>query len=71
MSPLMAAGVELMLMGMGTVFFFLTFLVFATGLMSRIVGRISPVISPVVSSGTGPTDEEVAAITIAIKKFNE
>ena len=71
MSPLMAAGVELMFIGMGTVFFFLTLLVFATGLMSRIVVRIAPVASPVVSSGAGPTDEEVAAIAIAIKKFNE
>lgn len=32
-------GIELMLIGMGTVFVFLTVLVFATMLMSRIVGR--------------------------------
>ena len=71
MSPLMAAGVELMFIGMGTVFMFLTLLVFATGLMSRIVVRIAPTASPVASTGAGPTDEEVAAIAIAIKKFNE
>jgi oxaloacetate decarboxylase gamma subunit len=34
-------GINLMLFGMGTVFVFLTILVFATGLMSSIVARFS------------------------------
>lgn len=34
-------GLNLMLYGMGTVFVFLTILVFATGMMSRIVARFS------------------------------
>lgn len=34
-------GLNLMLYGMGTVFVFLTILVFATGLMSRIVARFA------------------------------
>jgi len=34
-------GISLMLYGMGTVFLFLTILVFATGLMSLLVRRVS------------------------------
>lgn len=44
-------GVSLMLYGMGTVFVFLTILVFATSLMSRLVARYSP---PTAAS-TAPT----------------
>jgi oxaloacetate decarboxylase gamma subunit len=35
-------GVDLMLFGMGTVFVFLTVLVIATTIMSRVVGRFFP-----------------------------
>lgn len=35
-------GISLMLFGMGTVFVFLTVLVFATSMMSRVVNRLSP-----------------------------
>ena len=35
-------GVDLMLFGMGTVFVFLTILVIATTIMSRVVGRFFP-----------------------------
>ena len=63
MTPdLMAQGLELMIAGMGTVFVFLTALVGATVLMSRLLMRIQ-----------GPADasadadpEEVAAIAAAI-----
>lgn len=44
-------GVSLMLYGMGTVFVFLTILVFATGLMSNIVRRLS---TPEQSTPTAP-----------------
>ncbi len=50
-----------MLVGMGTVFFFLTALVMAMTIMSRTLARFQPADSP-----AGPTDEEVAAITAAI-----
>jgi len=56
-------GFELMLAGMGVVFVFLTALVLATSLMSRIVLRFRPPDSPV-----GPGEEEVAAITAAIAR---
>ncbi len=50
-----------MLVGMGTVFVFLTALVIAMSLMSMVVARLQ-----VASVSDGPTDEEVAAITAAI-----
>ena len=49
-----------MLVGMGTVFFFLTALVIAMTAMAAIVKRLTPVAEMVVS------DDEVAAISAAI-----
>ncbi|NOX49088.1 MAG: OadG family protein [Gammaproteobacteria bacterium] len=65
MTPLLSAGVELMMVGMGTVFLFLTLLVFATVAMSRVVGRFFPSVD---GSTRNPSarEEEVAAITAAI-----
>ena len=63
MTPdLMAQGLELMLAGMGTVFVFLTALVGATVLMSRLIMRIQPP----ADTGTDIDHEEVAAIAAAI-----
>ena len=42
MSDLVHAGLEIMLIGMGTVFFFLALLVFFSTMMSRLVHRITP-----------------------------
>ena len=53
-----------MLVGMGTVFVFLTVLVFAMSAMSAVVARVQPAAS--VPTATGATDEEVAAIATAI-----
>ncbi len=52
-----------MLAGMGTVFAFLTTLVIVTTLMSKLVSHFE-------SSGTSgeATDEEVAAITVAVAR---
>lgn len=63
-SELLQRGFELMLVGMGTVFTFLTVLVFAMNLMSRLAALIEP-------NGTqdGPTDDQVAAITTAIARY--
>lgn len=67
MTPLLSAGIELMLIGMGTVFFFLTLLIFVTGLMSRLVMRYAPLVAEVVGSASIEDDEEVvAAISVAI-----
>lgn len=54
-------GLTLMLVGMGTVFVFLTVLVIAMSLMSLVVGRLQ-------SGSSEPTGEEVAAISAAIAK---
>ena len=53
-------GVTLMLVGMGTVFVFLSLLVMAMTMMAGIVKRLTPV------AENGVSDEEVAAITAAI-----
>lgn len=60
---LLEQGLELMLAGMGTVFVFLTVLVFATTGMSALVRRFQPVEA---GAGDSPTEEEVAAITVAV-----
>ena len=59
-NELLAQGVELMLVGMGTVFVFLTLLVFATTLMSRLVMHFQP------APSDAPSSDDVAAITAAI-----
>ena len=60
-NSLINEGLTLMLVGMGTVFVFLTILVAATTLMSRLVARFQPG-----SAGGGDSDEEIAAIAAAI-----
>lgn len=60
---LLDQGLTLMLVGMGTVFVFLTVLVAAMTLMARIVKQLTPA-----AETEGATDEEVAAITAAISQ---
>ena len=62
-NSLINEGLELMLVGMGTVFVFLTLLVMVTTLMSRMVMRHQSK-----SIASDITAEEVAAITVAIAK---
>ncbi len=62
-SGLLNQGTTLMLVGMGTVFVFLTLLVIAMTVMSAIAVRLS---SSIVEAGV--SDEEVAAITAAIDR---
>ncbi len=61
-ATLLEQGATLMLVGMGTVFVFLTALVIAMSLMAAIVRRLTPAPEATV------TDEEVAAITTAIAR---
>ncbi len=63
-SDLLVEGAQLMVVGMGTVFVFLTLLVLATGFMSRLVLRFQPVAAE--EEPGEVRDEEVAAITAAI-----
>jgi oxaloacetate decarboxylase gamma subunit len=62
MTPLLTSGIELMLVGMGTVFVFLSLLVLATTLMSKIVARVAPVTASAAATDTVP----IAAISAAI-----
>ena len=59
-ATLMDQGLTLMLVGMGTVFVFLTLLVIAMSTMAAVIKRLTPAADEVVS------DAEVAAITAAI-----
>ena len=61
---LLYQGTILMLVGMGTVFVFLTLLVIAMSVMAKIVGQVQPAVS-----STGASDEEVAAISAAIRQY--
>jgi len=63
---LLDQGLTLMLVGMGTVFVFLTILVAAMSIMAAIVKQLTPV-----AEIAGATDEEVAAITAAISQHRK
>ena len=59
-STLLDKGIELMLVGMGTVFVFLTLLVIMMTVKAQVITRLTPAAEEAVS------DEEVAAISAAI-----
>jgi oxaloacetate decarboxylase (Na+ extruding) subunit gamma len=59
-ATLMNQGVTLMLVGMGTVFVFLTLLVLAMSVMAQVIQRLTP------AAEEGVSDAEVAAIAAAI-----
>ena len=63
-STLLQQGLLLMLTGMGTVFVFLSALVLAMNLMSRLLSMLPP---PTPAAGPEERDREVAAITAAIR----
>ncbi|WP_417581729.1 OadG family protein [Nitrincola sp.] len=79
MDELLAEGLSLMLFGMGFVVVFLTLLVIATNIMSRLVMRFEPAAAPVVpargrassTSASGQPDDQVlvAVMTAALQKF--
>ena len=65
-NELLNEGFTLMLAGMGTVFVFLTVLVFAMTIMSRLILRFQSV-----PDAVGPSDDEVAAIAAAINRHRQ
>lgn len=60
---LLNQGVTLMLVGMGTVFVFLTALVIAMSLMTMVTRRLQPALQ-----SDDISDEEIAAIGAAIRR---
>jgi oxaloacetate decarboxylase gamma subunit len=59
-------GLTLMLVGMGTVFVFLTILVAAMSLMALVVRQLTPTVPD-----AGASDDEVAAIAAAITRHRK
>ena len=66
-------GLELVLFGMGTVFVFLTMLVFVTGLMSTLVLKFSAPIPESSKTVTGTRSDSalMAAAVAAVKRYRE
>ena len=64
MAPIVAQGLELAIIGMGTVFFFLTFLVFAIMLMSWLVNSQEQAAPP--GTPEAANNRKLAAISAAI-----
>lgn len=85
MDGILAEGFSLLLFGMGFVVVFLTLLVFATSLMSRILVRFEPAPLPVAAKKTGATAGAtagaaagaandpalIAVLSAAVKKYRE
>ena len=69
MEPLIMQGVQLMAVGMGTVFSFLTILIFATMLMSRCVAWLVTQSAADEERSQSLDPGHVAAITAAISRF--
>ena len=69
---LLQQGLDLAIYGMATVFFFLTVLVFATSIMSRIVLAFTPLPpTPEPFSGSDKDQRLVAVITAAVARFRD
>lgn len=70
MSELISGGITLMIMGMGTVFVFLTLLVFGTSFMSWIINKTAtntPMELNQSHTGSGEDLSEVAAVAAAAR----
>lgn len=70
MSDLMAQGVNLTVLGVGTVFLFLTILVGATALMSRLVAILEPE-PPAPVPETGEDAGVLAAAVVAVDTYRK
>ncbi|GGX99728.1 hypothetical protein GCM10007160_29350 [Litchfieldella qijiaojingensis] len=77
-TELLLEGLYLMVFGMGFVFVFLTLLVIATTLMSKVVGRMAP--APVRSAGANPgrapaptrdDDDLMVVISAALHRYRQ
>lgn len=68
MTDLLSQGIELMVFGMGSVFVFLTLLVFSTIIMSKLVNKFAPEPEPVAASkpAMGSTTQGADATLLAV-----
>jgi oxaloacetate decarboxylase gamma subunit len=65
MNPLLVSGLELMLVGMGTVFVFLVLLVLATRLMSVLINKYAFEAGPhVLAARTDVIDDELRQVIL-------
>ncbi len=73
MTELMSSGVELMFVGMGIVFLFLTMLVIVINMMSSLVQRFFPEVQAntvnVPAAAIGTDKQTIAAITAAVHQY--
>ncbi len=71
MNEMLSSGIELMLIGMGIVYGFLTMLVVAIGAMSSFVQRFFPEMPSVHPAFVKPGDDPgvIAAITAAVHQY--
>lgn len=73
MTELMSSGIELMLIGMGIVYLFLTMLVVVINIMSVLIQRFFPEVPPntliVPTIVTGVDKSTIAAISAAVHAY--
>lgn len=78
MDGILAEGFSLLLFGMGFVVVFLTLLVFATSLMSRLIVHFEPAPAPVVAKKPAATPASsihdpalIAVLSAAVKQYRQ
>lgn len=69
MNEMMSAGLEIMLVGMGTVFLFLAMLIVTVNIMSTLVQRFYPEI--LTKSVTDIDPNVIAAISAAVHQYRK
>lgn len=70
-TELLEQGVNLMMLGMGMVFFILSLLIVTLKVVSTLILKYEPEVAPVNTKVVSPQVDEdiVAAITIAVQRF--
>lgn len=68
-SELMMEGVDLLVIGMGTVFVFLALLVASVALMSKLAGHIEDLLPAPEETSSASNTGHIAAISAAVKRY--